>query len=221
MLLKRIAVYKCDFTTKFGLPRQSGLNPELNALIVPDKEFRRAEAFYGIEQFTHLWLIWGFKIQDRDTPQLTVRPPRLGGNERIGVFASRSPFRPNPLGLTVVRLKSVNDDLSLTVSGGDLMDGTEIYDIKPYIPYADRAEDAMGGFADRSSGYRLSVIFSNELEKRIPENKLDALKLALSLDPRPAYQDDPNRVYGFEYAGLDVRFKVNGSVLTVTDIKIL
>lgn len=220
--LKRIARLKCDFPTKFGLPRQSGLNENLTGQIVFEREYRNPDAVRGIENFSHLWLIWSFDVPEREGYSATVRPPRLGGNERVGVFATRSPFRPNPLGLTVVRLHKVETDPNLgpvlTVSGFDMMDGTEIIDIKPYIPYADMRPDATGSFAEENKDYRLSVHDPEELLSLFPEDKQKALVKTLSLDPRPAYHDDANRVYGFAYAGYDVRFTVDKEKLTIFEI---
>lgn len=220
--LKRIARLKCDFPTKFGLPRQSGLNESLTGKIVFEREYRNPDAVRGIESFSHLWLIWGFDIPEREGYSATVRPPRLGGNERVGVFATRSPFRPNPLGLTVVKLEKAETDPALgpvlTVSGFDMMDGTEIFDIKPYIPYADMRPDAKGSFAEENKDYRLSVHDPKCLLSVFPEEKRKTLIQTLSLDPRPAYHGDPGRVYGFAYAGYDVRFTVDGDQLTVFEI---
>lgn len=219
MNLVPVARVENDFDTKFGLPRQSGLNDALISRVVLEKDFAREEFIRGISEFSHLWLIWGFDV--KPSMNATVRPPRLGGNERRGVFATRSPFRPNPVGLTVVKLLSVSTEngIVLTVSGADMKSGTVIYDIKPYIPYADRVEGASGSFAEEHKGDRLNVVFPEELKKLIPESKLPALTEALSEDPRPAYQDDENRVYGFSYAGKDVRFTVKGDTLTVIEIK--
>ncbi len=213
---------KCDFPTKFGLPRQSGLNGSLKGKIIFEREYRNPDAVRGIENFSHLWLIWGFDIPEREGYSATVRPPRLGGNERVGVFATRSPFRPNPLGLTVVKLEKVEIDPvlgpALTVSGFDMMDGTEIFDIKPYIPYADLRPDATGSFAEEKKDYKLSVDDPKNLLSAFSEEKRETLIQTLSLDPRPAYHGDPSRVYGFAYAGYDVRFMVDGTCLTVTEI---
>lgn len=219
MNLVPVARVENDFDTKFGLPRQSGLNDALISRVVLEKDFAREEFIRGITEFSHLWLIWGFDV--KPSMNATVRPPRLGGNERRGVFATRSPFRPNPVGLTVVKLLSVSTEngIVLTVSGADMKSGTVIYDIKPYIPYADRVEGARGSFAEEHKGDRLNVVFPEGLKKQIPESKLPALTEALSEDPRPAYQDDENRVYGFSYAGKDVRFTVKGDTLTVIEIK--
>lgn len=220
--LKRIARLKCDFLTKFGLPRQSGLNESLTGSIIFEREYRNPDAVRGIENFSHLWLIWGFDIPEREGYSATVRPPRLGGNERVGVFATRSPFRPNPLGLTVVKLEKTEIDPVLgpvlTVSGFDMMDGTEIFDIKPYIPYADMRPDAKGSFAEENKDYRLSVHDPKDLLSIFSDEKRETLLKTLSLDPRPAYHGDPSRVYGFAYAGYDVRFTVDGENLTVFEI---
>lgn len=220
--LKRIARLKCDFPTKFGLPRQSGLNESLTGNIIFEREYRNPDAVRGIENFSHLWLIWGFDIPEREGYSATVRPPRLGGNERVGVFATRSPFRPNPLGLTVVKLEKTEIDPVLgpvlTVSGFDMMDGTEIFDIKPYIPYADMRPDAKGSFAEENKDYRLSVHDPKDLLSIFSDEKRETLLKTLSLDPRPAYHGDPSRVYGFAYAGYDVRFTVDGENLTVFEI---
>ena len=220
--LKRIARLKCDFPTKFGLPRQSGLNESLTGNIIFEREYRNPDAVRGIENFSHLWLIWGFDIPEREGYSATVRPPRLGGNERVGVFATRSPFRPNPLGLTVVKLEKTEIDPVLgpvlTVSGFDMMDGTEIFDIKPYIPYADARPDAKGSFAEENKNYRLSVHDPEGLLSIFSDEKRETLLKTLSLDPRPAYHGDPSRVYGFAYAGYDVRFTVDGENLTVFEI---
>ena len=219
MNLVPVARVENDFDTKFGLPRQSGLNDALISRVVLEKDFAREDFIRGITEFSHLWLIWGFDV--KPSMNATVRPPRLGGNERRGVFATRSPFRPNPVGLTVVKLLSVSTEngIVLTVSGADMKSGTVIYDIKPYIPYADRVEGASGSFAEEHKGDRLNVVFPEKLMTLIPESKLPALTEALSEDPRPAYQDDENRVYGFSYAGKDVRFTVKGDTLTVIEIK--
>ena len=219
MNLVPVARVENDFDTKFGLPRQSGLNDALISRVVLEKDFAREDFIRGITEFSHLWLIWGFDV--KPSMNATVRPPRLGGNERRGVFATRSPFRPNPVGLTVVKLLSVSTEngIVLTVSGADMKSGTVIYDIKPYIPYADRVEGASGSFAEEHKGDRLNVVFPEKLMTLIPESKLPALTEALSDDPRPAYQDDENRVYGFSYAGKDVRFTVKGDTLTVIEIK--
>lgn len=220
--LKTIARLECDFPTKFGLARQSGLNEEIKGKIVFEPEYRNPDAVRGIEQFSHLWLIWGFSVPERSGWAATVRPPRLGGNERVGVFATRSPFRPNPIGLTVVKLEKVDYACAgapvLLISGADMMNGTEIYDIKPYIPYADSIENASGSFAEAHKNDRLTVIADDSILAPVPEEKRAALLSALSLDPRPAYQTDPERVYGFLYAGFNVRFTVRDATLTVSEI---
>lgn len=220
---KRIARLRCDFPTKFGLPRQSGLNDRLTGKIVFEREFQNPDAVRGLKDFSHIWIIWLFDVPERSGYSATVRPPRLGGNERIGVFATRSPFRPNPIGLTVAKLEKIEIDPAdgpvLTVSGIDMMDGTQILDIKPYIPYADIRNDAVGSYAEDQKGYRLSVDDPGNLLAEIPEDKRGALLKTLSLDPRPAYHDDPKRVYGFAYMGYDVRFTVNGARLSVFEIK--
>ena len=215
-----IARIHSDFPTKFGIPRQSALVPELKSRIVFEPEYRDENALRGIEQFTHLWLIWNFSESKGWSP--TVRPPRLGGNTRLGVFATRSPFRPNPIGLSSVRLEGVERDPKLgpvlLVSCADLMDGTPILDIKPYIPYADSHPEASEGFTARTVSHHLEVDFPDQLLQRVPPDKREALIAVLSQDPRPSYQDDPERVYGFPFAGMEVRFRVEGEQLTVIDI---
>ena len=205
---------------KFGIPRQSGLVEELTAAVVFEPEYRDPSAFRGLEGFSHLWLIWEFSRSRGWSP--TVRPPRLGGNKRLGVFATRSPFRPNPLGLSCVRLVEVRQDRALgpvlVVAGADLMDGTPIYDVKPYLPYADCKPDAVGGFAAQPKGADLTVECPPALLDRVPEDKRAALVAVLAQDPRPQYQDDPERVYGMAFAGLEVKFRVAGERLTVTEI---
>ncbi|WP_295158257.1 tRNA (N6-threonylcarbamoyladenosine(37)-N6)-methyltransferase TrmO [uncultured Ruminococcus sp.] len=219
-----IARIHTDLPTKFGLPRQSGLVDELEGLIVFEPKYRDPEALRGIEGFSHLWLIWEFSEAKRDSWSPTVRPPRLGGNKRMGVFATRSPFRPNPIGLSCVTLlgieKTKDSGLALRVGGADLMDGTPILDIKPYLPIADCRPEATGGFAAEKAGYSVQVVFPDEELEKIPESKRDALKAILSQDPRPAYQDDPERIYGFPYAGAEVRFRVENGVLFVTEVEI-
>ncbi len=221
-----IARIRNAFPTKFGLPRQSGLVPELTSTIVFEPKFRVPEALRGIEGYSHLWLIWGFHQAVRESEDQswkpTVRPPRLGGNTRMGVFATRSPFRPNPLGLTVVKLLAVNDSHEgkvLVVSGADMMDSTPIYDIKPYLPYVDSVPNASGGFTEETAGYHLTVDCPAELLGRIPKEHRETLLGVLGQDPRPAYQHDENRVYGLPFAGLDVKFMVKDGTLTVLEIK--
>ena len=216
-----IAHIRTDFPEKFGLPRQSLLGNELVGRVVLEHPYTVMDALRGIEQFSHLWLIWGFSaVPERGGFEPLVRPPRLGGNARVGVFASRSPFRPNRLGLSLVRLERVDESgPSLIVSGIDLMDGTPIYDIKPYLPYAEALPDARGGYADAHRDDRLEVDFPPALLAQVPEAKSAALLQALALDPRPAYQDDPDRVYGFFFAGRNIRFRVQDRRLTVIEIQ--
>ena len=221
--MKIIAKIKTDFPTKFGIPRQSGLVDELKGTIIFESTYRNADALRGLEDFSHIWLVWKFSTGGGDEWSPTVRPPKLGGNTRVGVFASRSPFRPNPIGLSCVKLDKIEETEShgtvLHVSGADLMDGTEIIDIKPYIPYADCHTDATGGFSKDSTAPRLSVECPSGILSALPEKKRTALIKVLELDPRPAYQDDKNRVYGFGFAGFEVKFTVKDSVLTVKEIK--
>lgn len=220
--IKIIAHIRSDFPTKFGLPRQSGLVSELRAEIVFEPEYRNPDALRGLEGFSHLWIIWEFSEAKRDNWSPTVRPPRLGGNTRMGVFATRSPFRPNPIGLSCVEILGIRQDKELgpviEVGGADLMDGTPIYDIKPYIPYADAHPEAKEGFTAQNQGYRLEVEIPEKMQKQLPPDKLEGLFGILTQDPRPSYQDDPERVYGFEYAGYEVKFRVNGSRLYVVKI---
>ncbi|MBQ6517901.1 MAG: tRNA (N6-threonylcarbamoyladenosine(37)-N6)-methyltransferase TrmO [Anaerolineaceae bacterium] len=220
--LKVIARIRSDFPEKFGIPRQSGLVPEALSRIVFEEEYRNAEALRGIEGFDYLWLIWEFSENVRDTWSPTVRPPRLGGNARLGVFATRSPFRPNPLGLSSVRLERVENDpvhgLTLVVSGADLMDGTPIYDIKPYIPYTDAHPDAAGGFAAEPDE-TLAVQFPKEYLQQIPEKKRSALLQVLAQDPRPSYRADGDRVYGLYFAGFNIRFRVAQKIVTVCGVE--
>lgn len=220
--LKIIAHIKSDFPTKFGIPRQSGLC-NLKSQIIFEKEYQNPDALRGIEDFSHLWLLWDFSENDKTDWSATVRPPRLGGNKRVGVFASRSPFRPNSIGLSSVKLEKVikteHDGTILEVSGADLLDGTPIYDIKPYIPYTDSHSDAVGGFADDVFGDKLLVDIPDEYKKLIPDEKLSALQEILASDPRPAYQNDENRIYAFEFAKMHIEFSVSEKNLTVTNIK--
>lgn len=217
-----IATIRSDFPTKFGIPRQSGLVEELRATVVFEPEYRNPDALRGLEDFSHLWLIWQFSEAVRDKWSPTVRPPRLGGNTRMGVFATRSPFRPNPIGLSCVRLEGIRREPELghvlEVSGADLMDGTPILDIKPYIPYADCHPDAAGGFTAQTQFHHLTMVCDAGLWARVPADQQAALQGVLENDPRPSYQHDPERVYGMEFGGLEVHFKVDGEVLTVTGI---
>ncbi len=213
----RIAHIRTDFPEKFGIPRQSGLAAAKGKIIF-EKMYRSAQAVRGIENYSHLWILWEFSESIRDQWSPTVRPPRLGGNERVGVFATRSPFRPNPIGLSCVRLDGVEMSAEygpvLYVTGADLMDKTPIYDIKPYLPYADAYPEAVGGFAEERKSYRLEVVFSEQCREMFAQQELKVLEEILSQDPRPSYQEDPNRVYGMAYAGREVKFKVeNGTVL--------
>ncbi len=221
--IQPIARMKSDFPTKFGIPRQSGLVEELRSTIVFEPEFRNPDTLRGIEGFSHLWLIWQFSEAVRESWSPTVRPPRLGGNTRMGVFATRSPFRPNNLGLSCVKLLGVeqtaNSGTVLHVAGADLMDGTPIFDIKPYIPYSDAFPDALGGFTDTAGDFLLDVVFPEALLELLPEEKRDAARAVLSHDPRPSYQRKPGRVYGLNFAGFDIRFTVEDKTLTVQAIE--
>ena len=217
-----IARVYSDFPEKFGIPRQSGLVPELRAELIFEPAFRNPDALRGIEGFSHLWLLWGFSECAHRGFSPTVRPPRLGGNERMGVFATRSPFRPNPIGLSCVRLLAVRQDPArgpvLELGGADLMDGTPIVDVKPYLPYADCIPDATGGFAPTRAEETLAVEIPPECAARVPAGRLEALRAVLAHDPRPAYQRAPGRVYGLAFAGAQVRFQVEGTLLTVLEI---
>ena len=227
--LAQIAHIETDFSEKFGIPRQSGLVEELRARIVFEPEFRSPDAVRGLDGYDYIWLVWQFSTvvqagQDGTNWRPTVRPPRLGGNTRMGVFATRSPFRPNPVGLSSVQLDSVQLHTDrgpvLHVSGADLMDGTPIYDIKPYLAFADSHPDALGGFTDQTRKYGLSVEIPEMLLERIQEKKRESLKAVLAHDPRPSYQDDPERVYGMEFAGYEIKFMVEKGILRVTDIEL-
>ena len=222
MTLKIIAHIHTAFPTKFGIPRQSGLVDSLRGEVIFTPEYRNADAVRGLEDFSYIWLVWQFSGAVRDNWSPTVRPPRLGGNTRMGVFATRSPFRPNPLGLSSVKLEAIEHrpDVGpvLIVRGADLMDGTPIYDIKPYIPYADCHPDASEGFTGQTRMHLLQVELPPTLMAQVPEADRDALTGVLASDPRPSYQHDPERVYGMEFAGLEVHFRVDGEVLTVTDV---
>ena len=218
--IKVIAHIRTDFSSKFGIPRQSGLVDELEATVVFEPEYRNPDALRGIEEYSHLWLLWQFSECAEKEWSPTVRPPRLGGNKRMGVFATRSPFRPNPVGLSCVKLlgveKTEKEGVILRVSGADLLDGTPIYDVKPYLPYVDSHPEASNGFALDEKEGRLTVEFPEEILEAIPEEKHAALRAVLAQDPRPGYQDIPERVYGIEFAGFDVRFTVDGDILKVT-----
>ena len=217
-----IAKMRSDFPTKFGIPRQPHLVEELHSTIVFEPEYRNADALRGLDGFSHLWIIWQFSEAVRSGWSPTVRPPRLGGNTRMGVFATRSPFRPNNLGLSCVKLLGVEmtPDLGpvIHVSGADLMDGTPIFDIKPYVPYSDCHPNAAGGFTDTAGDFLLEVEFPQALLQLLPEEKQEAAKAVLSHDPRPSYHKDPDRVYGLPFAGFDIRFTVSEKVLTVQEV---
>lgn len=223
MEMHPIAHMRSDFPTKFGIPRQSGLVEELRSVIVFEPEYRSEDALRGIEDFSHLWLIWQFSQAVREGWSPTVRPPRLGGNTRMGVFATRSPFRPNNLGLSCVRLLEVKHTQQygtvLIVGGADLLDGTPIFDIKPYIPYSDSRPEAAGGFTDRVGDFLLDVKFPQELLEKLPADKQAAAVGVLSHDSRPSYQRKPGRVYGLNFAGFDIRFTVEDAVLTVQSVQ--
>lgn len=220
--LEYIARIHTDFPTKFGIPRQSGL-VSTKGTIVFEPEYRKEEALKGLEEYSHLWLIWEFSEVVRENWSPTVRPPRLGGNKRCGVFATRSPFRPNPIGLSCVRLlgieKSPEKGMVVEVEGADLMDGTPILDIKPYLPHVDCMPDARGGFADRVKGYALEVEIPEELLLKLPNEQQGCVREILAEDPRPSYQNDPDRVYGMEYAGYEIKFRVKDYRLTVCEIE--
>lgn len=219
MEMKPIATIRTPFPTKFGIPRQSGILDMLESRIVFEKEYRVKDALRGLEDFSHIWLIWVFSEAVREEWSPTVRPPRLGGNTRMGVFATRSPFRPNPIGLSCVRLLRIEGN-ELVVSGADLMDGTPILDIKPYLPFADAKPDASGGFAEPLREYALQVEFPEELFSKVPPQYRAPLKEILAQDPRPAYQQDPTRVYGFPFADLEIRFTVRDGILTVVAVEL-
>ena len=221
MNIHPVAYFHSPLTSKFGIPRQSGLAEELVGTIVLEPEYRREEAVRGLEAFDYLWLIWEFSANPHEQQGLTVRPPRLGGNERVGVFASRSPFRPNRLGLSCVRIDKVEigeNGPVIHVRGADLMDGTPIYDIKPYVAYADSHPEAISGFVDKKVWKPLLVEIPQTLSKHFTENELAGLKQVLSQDPRPRYHDDAERIYGMPFAGWDVRFRVADGVVTVVEV---
>lgn len=217
-----VAHIKNPYKEKFGVPRQSGLAPSVKSEIVFCKEYRDENALRGIEQYSHIWLIWGFSENGEEWSP-TVRPPRLGGNKRVGVFATRSPFRPNHLGLSCVKLENVkktDDGMVLVVSGADLVDNTPVYDIKPYLPYVDSIPDALGGFSEAHKNDFVTVDFSENIKTLLNGDQLKELTELLSLDPRPSYQADENRVYGFRYENFDIKFKCDGVKITVTDIEV-
>ncbi|HNW57538.1 MAG TPA: tRNA (N6-threonylcarbamoyladenosine(37)-N6)-methyltransferase TrmO [Bacteroidales bacterium] len=221
--MKIIARIRTDFPARFGIPRQSGMVNSLKSMIVFEPEYRNPDALRGLEGFSHIWLIWEFSEAVRENWSPTVRPPRLGGNTRMGVFATRSPFRPNAIGLSSVKLDGIglHPDFGkvLYISGADLMDNTPIYDIKPYLVYTDSHPEAVGGFADPLEEYVLNVKFPEKLLSLIPENRREALLGVLEHDPRPSYQDDPDRIYGLEFAGFNIRFTIHENVLSVCKVE--
>lgn len=221
--IKPIAYIRNDFPDKFGIPRQSSLINTLKAEIVFEPEYRNPEAFRGLEDYSHIWLIWGFSENMKSNWTATVRPPRLGGNTRMGVFATRSPFRPNPLGLSSVRLESIELHSEhgpiLHILGADLMNGTPIFDIKPYLPYADSHPKASEGFAGPLKNYSLRIECAPELLEHVPSDKQEALLAVLAQDPRPSYQNNPERIYGLRFAGMEIKFRVENDVLYVVDIR--
>ena len=223
MEIRQIGHMVSDFSEKFGIPRQSGLVEELESLVVFEPEWRDENALRGIEGFSHVWLIWEFSQARREGWSPTVRPPRLGGNQRMGVFATRSPFRPNPLGLSCVRLLGVEKHLGygtvLRVGGADLLDGTPIYDVKPYLPLADCHPEALGGFAESTPWHGLEVEIPPALLAKVPDDKRRALLAVLAQDPRPSYQADPTRVYGMSFASLQIKFQVQDGILKVVDVE--
>ena len=223
MEIRQIGHMVSDFSEKFGIPRQSGLVEELESLVVFEPEWRDENALRGIEGFSHVWLIWEFTQARREGWSPTVRPPRLGGNQRMGVFATRSPFRPNPLGLSCVRLLGVEKHPGygtvLRVGGADLLDGTPIYDVKPYLPQADCHPEALGGFAESTPWHGLEVEMPPELLAKVPADKRRALLAVLAQDPRPSYQADPTRVYGMSFASLQIKFQVQDGMLKVVDVE--
>lgn len=239
MQIEKIATIHTDFSEKFGIPRQSGLVEELEGRIVFEPIYRDPSALKGLEGYSNIWLIWGFSeakrrgIQKSESPgedsdlrkawAPTVRPPRLGGDERMGVFATRSPFRPNSLGLSCVRIERIEQDkemgMMIVVRGADMLDGTPIYDIKPFLPYVDNHPEARGGFSDRFAEYGLDVSIPEDLERQIPKSKLSAVRGVLAQDPRPSYQNDPDRIYGMEFAGMNIRFRVKDKRLTVCEVQ--
>ncbi len=223
MEIKPIAKIENDYDTKFAVPRQSGIVNELKSKIIFEKGFSNPAAFEGLEGFSHIWLIWEFDKNSHSNTSLSVRPPRLGGNKKVGVFASRAPYRPNPIGLSSVRLEEIKKDkngsIYLIVSGADLVNGTKIYDIKPYLKISDCHNDAVSGFSDEKKDDKLNVRIPDRLTQNMDREKLPALIKILQGDPRPAYHNDENRIYGFRFAGKEIQFRVEGSTLTVSEIK--
>ena len=218
MKMKVIGRIRSDFPTKFGIPRQSGL-VQVPARIVMEPEYRSPDGFRGLEEYSHIWLLWEFSEAKRNKNSLTVRPPRLGGNRRVGVFASRSPFRPNPIGLSCVELVKIENEPGkgpvLYVRGADILDGTPIYDIKPYLAYTDSRTEARGGYAEQHFAHRLRVVCTEEICRQVPAKRWEEIEGLLAQDPRPSYQTDPERIYGMEYGEWEIRFRVEGDVLTV------
>lgn len=221
--LKRIGRIRTDFPERFGIPRQSGLIKGAFGTVVFEPEYRREEAFRGLEGYSHIWILWGFSRAKRENWTATVKPPRLGGKKRMGVFATRSPYRPNPIGISAVKLEEIIMDEKLgpvlKVSGVDMLDGTPVYDIKPYLPYADSYEEATEGFAGEVFEHRLEVFFPKELLLKVPEKHRESLVEILSQDPRTAYIDDEERLWGISYGGVNVRFKVSGNCLRVREVE--
>ncbi len=220
--MRVIAKIKSGFSEKFGIPRQSGLVNSLKSQIIFQPEYRNPDALRGLDGYSHLWLIWEFS-QNGESNSLTVRPPRLGGNKRVGVFATRSPFRPNPIGLSCVKIESIEATREygtvINISGGDLLNGTPIYDIKPYLPNVDCKTDAVGGFADDVKDYCLKVCFPREIKQGLNSELVNTITEILANDPRPSYHNDPKRIYGFTYEGYEIKFKVNIDNLTVVSIE--
>jgi tRNA-Thr(GGU) m(6)t(6)A37 methyltransferase TsaA len=220
--MKTIARIRTDFPEKFGIPRQSGLVEALEGTIIFEPEYRNPEIVRGLEEFSHIWLLWQFSQSNKENWSATVKPPRLGGRKRLGVFATRSPYRPNDIGLSCVKLKRIEMDKTfgpiIHVSGADLLDGTPLYDIKPYIPLTDCHPEAAEGYTRETKAHRLKVVFPEELLNRYPHHKREAVIGVLAQDPRPAYVQDPERIYGVAFAGFDVRFQVEGDWLTVKDV---
>lgn len=223
MEITKIAEIRTDFKTKFGIPRQSGIIKELTGKIVFEKEFRSSDAIRGLDGFSHLWIIWEFSKSNRGKFSPTVRPPKLGGNEKMGVFATRSPFRPNPLALSLVKIEKIYVDEKkgpiIEVSGIDMVDKTPIYDIKPYLPYADSVENASAGFTEEIENFILDVEYDGDIMENFPLEKREGLIKILAQDPRPSYIDDSERIYGFVYYGYEIKFKVDGKILTLVKIE--